>query len=71
MDNTNPISVSESITSASALIAKNIQTAAVLGYTGNLFAARIMSAKTDAERNEAIKEAVEILKDFKESLNEQ
>jgi len=47
-----------------ALIAKNIQTAAVLGYSANLFAARIISAKTDAERNEAIKEANEILKEF-------
>jgi len=52
------------------LITKNIQTAAILEYTGNIFAAKLISAKTDYERNETIKESKIALEAAKNAMEE-
>jgi hypothetical protein len=58
-------------------VVRNVQIAAVLGYNGNILAAKIMSARTDAERNQAIKdsqevaeEAISFIKDWEKEWGE-
>ena len=52
------------------MLNKNLRTAIVAIYSGNIIAARIQSAKTNCERNEAIRQANEILEAMKKSLAE-
>jgi hypothetical protein len=49
-------------------VVKNIQFATVTGYSGNILAAKIMSAKTAAERNEAIKQSEKQLQNIQETI---
>jgi menaquinone-dependent protoporphyrinogen IX oxidase len=50
-------------------INRNIQFAAFAGYSANILAAKIQSAKTDYERNKAIKEADELLETMKKAVS--
>jgi hypothetical protein len=53
-----------------SLITKNLQNAAILEYKGNILAAKIISAKTDYERNEIIKESKITLETVKRTMEE-
>ncbi|MDR0490867.1 MAG: hypothetical protein LBH28_06450 [Oscillospiraceae bacterium] len=48
-----------------------LRIAAVSSYSGSMMAAKILSAKTKGERDEAVKEANEILQTIKKSLTEE
>jgi hypothetical protein len=53
-----------------SLITKNLQNAAILEYSGNILAAKLISAKTDYERNETIKESKITLEAIKSAMEE-